>query len=216
MDLDTITPRWAECIVAATGPSLTPEVAERCKGLPAIAVNDAYRLLPFAEILYACDAKWWDVHHGCPDFRGEKWSSHSKGTNDKTAAAARWGLRLVRGAHEDGFSMNPSVIHYGSNSGFQAINLALLMGAKRVLLVGFDMRTTAQRHFFGHHPAPLNNAMRFETLLPHFCKAARRLPPGVEIVNCTPRSALDCFPMMNLEEALGTHAVTEYVGETTR
>ena len=195
--------RWSQCIVAATGPSLTAQVAEQCVGQHVVAVNDAYRLLPWAEVLYACDPDWWDVHHGCPGFAGEKWSSHDPGNNnDKLAIATRYGLRLVGGRDGEGFSLDPSVINYGSNSGFQAINLAILMGAKRILLVGFDMHTRGPRHFFGDHPEPLSNYMKFETLVPFFSRAAKLLPPSIEIVNCTPGSALDCFPMMALEEAL--------------
>lgn len=199
--VERVAPRWSQCIVAATGPSLTPAMAVLCRGAPVVAVNDAYRLFPWAEVLYACDPDWWAVHHGCPDFAGEKWSSHEPGSNDKLALAARYGLRLVRGQDGEGFAFHQA-IHYGSNSGFQAINLALLMGAKRILLVGFDMHSRRGRHFFGDHPAPLSNWMQFESLVPTFRRAARLLPPTIEIVNCTPGSALDCFSLRSLEEAL--------------
>jgi hypothetical protein len=206
LELLRIKPRWLECVVAASGPSLTPAVAERCRDYRVLAVNDAYRLMPFAEVLYCCDAEWWELHRGCPGFLGEKWSSHSvrpHPENDKAAAAEKYGLRLVAGRDGEGFSTDSGVIHYGSNSGFQAINLALLMGAKRILLVGFDMHSRNGRHFFGNHPEPLSNYVRYEGLVPYFQRAAALLPPGIEIVNCTPGSALDCFPMATLEEALG-------------
>lgn len=194
--------RWSHCVVAATGPSLTLQVAESCVGQHVVAVNDAYRLLPYAEVLYGCDPDWWEVHQGCPGFAGEKWSSHELVHNDKLATASRYNLRLVGGRDGEGFSLDPSAVHYGSNSGFQAINLAILMGARRVLLVGFDMHTRGHRHFFGDHPEPLSNYMKFETLVPTFRRAAALLPSGIEIINCTPGSALDCFPIMPLEDAL--------------
>lgn len=202
MELETLTPRWTSCVVAGTGPSLTAAVAEQCRGSHVIAVNDAYRLMPFADVLYACDAAWWTVHRGVPEFTGEKWSSHSKG-NEKQEAAKRYGLRLVAGKRADGFSTDPSCIHYGGNSGFQAVNLAILWGCTRILLVGFDMKTVRKkRHFFGNHPAPLNNPWRFDSFIQNFAKAAKSLPAGVEILNCTPGSALQCFPMVSLEAAL--------------
>lgn len=203
VELQRIKPRWAECIVAATGPSLTEAVAERCRGRAVLAIKDAYRRLPWAAVLYGCDAHWWDAYDGCPDFAGEKWSSHSEGSNEKRATAERWGLRLVRGADGEGFSCDPSLIHYGSNSGFQAINLALLWGARRLVLVGFDMRVDGpRRHFFGSHPPPMNNCLRYEGLVPRFRRAAAQLPRDIEIVNCSPGSALDCWPIVPLEEAL--------------
>ena len=203
--LETIAPRWSQCIVAATGPSLMPAVAAQCVGQHIVAVNDAYRLFlfPAADVLYACDPDWWEMHQGCSGFMGEKWSSHDPlNNNDKMAVAGRYGLRLVGGRDGEGFSLDPKAIHYGSNSGFQAINLALLFGARRILLVGFDMHSRSGRHFFGDHPEPLSNYMRFETLVPTFRRAAALLPPDRQIINCTPGSALDCFPFMDLEEAL--------------
>jgi hypothetical protein len=207
VQLQKISPRWTTAVVAATGPSLTPEVANALRGQNVLAVNDAYRLLPFAQVLYACDSAWWNVHKGCPDFQGEKWSSHGAAGrirhNDKSAAASRYGLKLIEGRDGDGFSFEHDVIHYGSNSGFQAINLALLMGARRIILVGFDMRiANGQRHFFGDHPAGLRNTSNYQNFIRAFDRAATMLPPEVEILNATPGSALRCFPNMSFITAL--------------
>lgn len=217
--LEAVEPRWPgqRCIVAATGPSLTQEMADLCRAAHArgthkvIAVNDAYRLMPFADVLYACDAKWWDVHKGCPDFAGEKWSSHGvkplghgQPENDKIATAKKYGLRLVAGKYAPGFSRDPALVHYGYNSGFQASNWALhAMGWQGLsVLVGFDMHTRNGIHFFGHHPKPLDNSAKFENWVPTFAVAAKDLPDTVDIVNCTPGSALDCFRMGDLEAEL--------------
>lgn len=200
--------RWAgrRCIVAASGPSLTEEVAARCRGGErVIAVNDAYRLLPFAAILYACDARWYDVHEGCPDFAGERWSSHSLAPrNDKRAAAERYGLTVIAGQERPGFSADPAVIHYGNNSGFQAVNLAILFGADPIVLVGFDMREVGgKRHFFGNHAAPLRDGHSFAAWVARFERAANLLGPAPRILNATPGSALACFPMVDLADTLG-------------
>lgn len=205
--LETVAPRWGDlCVVAATGPSLTVEVAEACRGQKIVAVNDAWRRMPFAEVMYACDQRWWDVHGEavCRDFSGERWSSHSeRPKNLKYETAREYQLRLVRGDDREGFSTNPALIHYGANSGFQAINLALLFGAKRIVLVGFDMRVVSnKRHFFGDHPGTLKNGCKYEHFIPHFKRAAAQLPEGVQIMNATPGSALTCFPQVKLADAL--------------
>ena len=206
--------RWegAKAIVAATGPSLTPAVAERCRVARAthklVAVNDAYKLIPDADLLYGCDSAWWNLHKGCRGFAGEKWSSHDDNQgklNDKRNTAQAFDLHLVEGVHaeEKGFSFDPARIHYGANSGFQAINLALLFGAAEVILVGFDMRAVdGQQHFFGNHPRPLNNPGMYPAFIENFKIAARLLPPGIRIINATPDSALTCFPMQPLEDCL--------------
>lgn len=221
-------PHWlgSTVIVAATGPSLTEDVAAKCiaSGLHTVAVNDAYLLFPNADILYACDAAWWDHHEGVPKFRGERWSSHnpdpdskagSKPIDDKLEAAKRWGLNLIRGEIRPGFSFDSHCIHYGGNSGFQAINIAIHLGAARIILVGFNMRNGSKPtgrgrgsetiyHFFGPHRGPKLRNNDPLTFVPQFNEAARRMNGRVEIINCTPDSALRCFPWMDLERALAT------------
>jgi hypothetical protein len=206
VELQRIEKRWSgHCIVAAPGPSLTPEVAEACRGERVIAVSDAYRLLPWADVLYSCGADWWIERDGCPDFAGEKWSSHGLDPeNDKTIAADRYGLSVVAGEQRPGFSADPAVIHYGSNSGFQAVNLAYLWGAEEVVLIGFDMHAVDGRgHFFGNHAPPLRTGdAPFPLFIAAFEEAARMMPPGLRILNATLGSALTCFEMVDLGEAL--------------
>lgn len=193
-------------IVAAPGPSLTPEIAEQCRGHKVMAINDAWRLLPFADVLYACDATWWD--HKVPrHFCGERWTSWSEEHHpENVECARRHGLKLIRGALLDGFSFKPGLIHLGSNSGFQGINLALGFGATRIVLVGFDMKPApdGRTHFFGNHVSPLfdPDATFFDISLAAFSRAAELLPSHVRIINTTPGSALQCFENMSLESAL--------------
>lgn len=191
-------------IVAASGPSLTPEVAAACAGFPVIAVNDAYRLFPAALALYACDTTWWEHHKGAPDFAGERWST--QGTpehNDKSGVRERFKLHLIGGRTGAGFSADPEFVHYGSNSGFQAVNLALLWGARRIVLVGFNMQAVAKKtHFFGDHPGALNMPTNYPALVGEFKNAAKTVPAGVEIINATPNSALKGYKKMELADAL--------------
>jgi hypothetical protein len=202
-------PEWLACVVAAPGPSLTPEVADAvyASGLPVLAVNDAYKRLPFADILYACDACWWHARAGAREFGGERWSSIGLPgrfrSNDKTREQAEYGMRLVFGDDRPGFSVDPAMIHYGSNSGFQAVNMALLLGARHIVLVGFDMGGT---HFFGAHTQPLRNTGSYVSFIRAFNDAAKRLPFDVIIVNGNPASNLLCFPRMDLDNALSTVA----------
>ncbi len=202
---EPVRPAWAGAtvVVAAPGPSLPADIAARCAGVRTIAVQDAVRRLPAADALYACDAAWWHHYRGCPEFHGDRWSTHDAGRNDKADVAWRYGVRLAKGVDAPGFSRDPEVIHYGSNSGFQAVNLAILLGAARIVMVGFDMRTVNGRHhFFGSHPAPLRNPSTYSTFIRAFAAASTSLPPGVEIVNATLGSLLACFPMVSLDDAL--------------
>lgn len=207
-------------IVAAPGPSLTDEVAQRTKGYKIIAVNDAYRLLPWADVLYAADAGWWRVHNGCPHFRGEKLTTWGRDAVAKDMEIiSRFHLSVIESTRfERGFSFKPGMIYRGqSNSGFQAVNVALLRGGNPIILIGFDMHGT---HFFGEHETPLRSwdrqkqARVFARWIDGFKFAAEHLPPDIRIVNATPGSALDCFPIMSLQEALnaenGQHEMEDF------
>lgn len=204
-----IKPDWnCPVVVAASGPSLSKDVAWEVRKARwfgpyrIVCVNDAYKLFPNGDILYACDEAWWNVHEGAEEFRGERWSSQGddkRHNDDKYKCAERWGLNLVRGKHSPGFSADPGLIHYGSNSGFQAVNLAIHKGATKIVLVGFDMReVNGHRHFFGPHPPSLRNSGDYK----NFIRAFEQAPAPVPIINATPGSALTCYPMMSLEEAL--------------
>ncbi len=88
----------------------------------------------------------------------------------------------------------------GMNSGYQAINLAYMLGAQVVLLLGYVMTTRGQ-HFFGKHPPKLNNNTNYET----FISAFENMNPrkhGLEVINCSVGTALTCFPKMDLDDAL--------------
>jgi hypothetical protein len=225
--VEAVAPDWAgeACIVAAPGPSLTPDVIEKCRmarwlrGWRILCVQDAYKAFPLADAMYACNPSWWEVHKDCGGFAGEKWSTHEEGpSNDKLALADKYGIRLVAGSGAgDIFSLDPKVIHYGSNSGFQAIGLAILKGCKRIVLVGYDMRHVGGKsHFFGDHPKGLhqNTDDQYRAYQPRFERAARILPKEYSIVNATPGSALTSFPMASLEDAIAGWADSPPVGKT--
>lgn len=197
--------RWdgRRIIVAAPGPSLTSEVAAVCGGETILAVSDAYRVFPKADVVYSCDAVWWETNGPNGDFSGERWTTHSLSPkNDKRNLKDRDKFHIIEGRAGQGFSKNPHFVHYGNNSGFQAVNLGILFGAKKIILVGFDMRTVdGKSHFFGNHKTPLRDSHSFIVWIRDFATAAK-IAPDVSIINATPGSALDCFSKMSLEEAL--------------
>ena len=106
--------------------------------------------------------------------------------------AEEFGLNYRDGAGHPGLGRDR--IHHGSNSGYQAINLAYLLGADRIILLGYDMqRTGGQGHFFGDHPKGLTNG-HYEGFIPRFTDLARDLGnEGVDVINCTRETALHQF-----------------------
>lgn len=186
---------------------MSEDVASACEGLNVIVISDTYRLFPKADILYSGDAEWWRVHNGAPGFEGERWSSYNPKDEGKSkgVVAGRHGLKLIEASRKDGFSYRPDRIHYGSNSGFQALNLAILLGCKKIVLTGYDMRYDGGKaHWFGSHPEELRNPKKngFEDWTIRFDKAVETLPQDIAVVNATPGTALESFPKMALGAAL--------------
>ncbi len=165
-------------------------------------MNDAYRLLPDADLLYSCDGKWWGAHDGVRQFAGDRWT---QSTNRGLEWAARFGLRVVDSVPGDRPSDDPARITQGSNSGFQAVNFAALAGARRIILLGFDMNSPGGRkHFFGDHVgATLNVAPAFHLFIRAFNAAAPVYQSrGIEVLNASRATALGCFPRVPLERLL--------------
>ncbi len=193
----------ATVVCLGGGPSLTQAQVDFIRGRGrVIAVNDAYQLAPWAEVLYACDWRWWRKLDGVPDFAGLKVTlSNSRGHLD-----AYPDIEILENTGTEGLERAPTGLRTGRNGGYQAINLAVHLGAARVLLLGYDMKPDAagRTHWFGDHADWPTRPGVFETvMLPHFPGLARELRIlGVAVVNCTPDSALEAFDKLPLERAL--------------
>lgn len=113
-------------------------------------------------------------------------------------------INVIRSAPQSGISTDPSLIHTGSNSGFQALNLAILAGASRILLLGYDMQPTdGKSHWFGDHPGSLNRTSPYAVFRKAFDDAANQIARlGVEVVNCSRETSLTCFKRAALSDAL--------------
>lgn len=152
-------------------------------------------------MLYFADAKWWRWHKDRPEFQafaGIKCSIENTGAQIEDGA-----IHMLRNGGPEGLSTDPQALRTGQNSGYQAINFALLAGAETVLLLGYDGKVAkdGKTHFFGHH-AEREQPYVYDL----YRKALRKLPPllgqEVKVINCSPDSAVDCFPKMDLEQAL--------------
>lgn len=189
-------------VIAASGPSL-PSLLTLPLHVnfesPIVAVNTSFRLLPNADVLYAGDLQWWKFHYdeiGRRGFKGELWTVDH--------AATRYpGVQRIKSAHAPGLGLTK--IHTNGNSGFSAINLAYLMGARIVLLIGFDMKLgpEGQKHWHADYPTGMVQGQQFGDWIHKGATLAKDAERnGLEIINCTPGSALSCFPMSTLEQEL--------------
>lgn len=197
-------------VCIGTGPSLTHEDVEFCRDKArVIAINDAYTVAPWADVLYACDVKWWKWHNGVPAFTGLKYALAPK-TNDRIGdqVIRQAGIQALQNHGTYGLSLDPTGVSTGHNSGYQAINVALHFGASRIVLLGYDMGRSPKQasHFFGEHRD--RSQPPYERCLAAFATLVAPLrAASVDVVNSSRHSALRCFPQITLEESLAIQHV---------
>lgn len=198
--------RWrgqTVCILAS-GPSLTLVDAYHAHARArTIVINDTWRMVPDADVLYGADRHWWTNRApSARAFTGERWTQ-DKGWSGKTPPD----LRVVRSEAGDKLAPEGSdFVYTGSNSSFQALGLAVMWGASRVVFLGLDLKATDGKpnHWHPNYEDPVRNV---RNVYPRFIKAFETVAPalaarGVDVVNCSRETALTCFPRATIQEAL--------------
>jgi hypothetical protein len=193
-------------VIIASGPSTLPGDLDlvrrwrwRAENRRVLVINSMFLYAPWADYLYAADQKWWD-HYGSQvrtQFAGQRW------TQDE-GACRKFGARHVQCERRVGLSLIKGVVHHGGNSGHQAINLAAQLGARLMILLGFDMKTTTDAsHYHGRHPKPLRLASPYDAWLRYFGPLAMDLKhAGIRVLNATRSTAIESFDRAILEKVL--------------
>lgn len=160
--------------VLCTGPSLTKADVDLCRERcdKVVAVSDAFYMAPWADALVSYDRAWWKAHK--PAYDGPRYHCHVEPIEGMEMVEPRPG-----------------------NSGTLGLAVAVKMKPRRIVLLGADLKGT---HYFGRHQKSglrHTNANQFKTMHRHFAAFSKH-----PVVNCSPDSALTCFPKMTLREAL--------------
>lgn len=164
-------------ILLAPGPSMSRELADSVRGRAMVGViTSAWPLAPWADFLAATDASWWRKTPEAVGFAGRKFSPGS-----------------VSGVEKVRLPCDRSSLVVG-------MEVAKLLGATKIALLGVDHHGT---HFFG----PYTNGCRNTSLKRRGDHAAQyahwaKRNAGIEIVNCTPGSALTVFQLAQIEDVL--------------
>lgn len=158
--------------ILATGPSITQEQVDYVKGKASVIAVSDAYNLAPWADILLSADLSWWEYHR-PDFSGEKYN-----------------CKMIKGA--------PA----GTNSGALAVRLARQLGAKEIILIGFDGHGS---HFFGPHPSPLkntNDSRRAVHLKQHELEARICSAEGVRVVNCSPGTSIKCYPLGELHDCL--------------
>jgi len=103
----------------------------------------------------------------------------------------------------DGISTDPHNIVGGFNSGYGAVNLAILKRAREIVLLGYDMQQTPldRAHWHAENAWWDGSTMiYYDRWAAKFSEIAACLPPNVSIYNANTESAIRCFPFRSYAE----------------
>jgi hypothetical protein len=209
----SVEPEWKgeTAVILASGPSLTREQCEAVRGKArVIAVNNqgidtdcdgalVPAMAPWADLLYAADAKWWRHYEA----RALKFAGRKVTIRDTLPWPEVYSLK--QSTEHAAFDPRPTHLVSGGNSGYQAMHLAVHLGVSRIVLLGYDMKNGRgnRRHWFGSHPGRLDSRGNFSGWLRAFDKLAGVLKAKeIEVVNCTPDTALRAFRRLPLDQVI--------------
>jgi len=133
-------------------------------------------------------------------------------TNIETARSANWVKVLDKdNDHVKGISQNPKLVSWNGNSGAAAISLAAHTGAKRIILVGFDMNLgeDMSQHWHDEYERGKINTpdsqKRWQPTIERHQRGFEQIAidakkMGIEILNASPTSEINLFPKYTVKE----------------
>jgi len=195
------------CFILGGGTSLSDFDFNLLRGEKIIAVNRAYEVCPFADIMLSMDSRYY------------KWvTSGDLGEEVRDKFYNFKGLKIfvdtidfpyvdvitVKAIDRLGMSWDLSEgIYHGNNSGFSALQLAIALKASPIYLLGFDFYHQGEKtHWHNGYPHR-NSEKKTRGHAEDFVYLSRELTiaeNGIKIINLNPKSALTCFPRMRREE----------------
>ena len=188
-------------VCLGAGPSLTfaDLTCVRDAAVHTIAINSMVFLATWAEVLYVADAQWWQWYRDVPNDQLPPWLF----TLQPQARAHRPSVRVLRASGQTGLDTAPDALRLGGHGGYQAINLAVHLGAARIVLLGYDLQPgpDGQHHCHAEHPDgnhpnyPYRRGV-YATLL------APLAALGVTIVNCSRATSIEAIPRAALTDVL--------------
>ncbi len=193
-------------LIVASGPSLRRFPFGRLAGKGfVIAVNDAWRFVPFANAWVTIDTVRMTQRFPLV-FRGEKYAAvpadygqlEARFACDRIADIPA-GLHCLRRRDAFGLSEDPEELS-GINSAFGALNFAYHLRPRRIVLFGID-GNGINYYFYGRRRGSPKADELFKQLPDLFASAATQLKNrNIEVINASPQSALTCFPKKRFHE----------------
>lgn len=182
------------------GPSLKDFMWDGLRGKKSIAINKAFYTYPNADVLYWTDGRFYNWYKEDIDkFKGLKY------TITPAYPGISQDINVLKRGQKLGLEKEKDTLSHGNNGGYAAINLAFHLGAKRIILLGYDMGNDGTKsHFHEGYPTHPTGEQVYKS---QFIPAIESLAPllknaGIEIYNASMVSKLTAFPKISFEKAL--------------
>lgn len=176
------------------GPSLTDFDFSQLHGRNTIGCNDAFHLGP--EVVQIClfgDANYFFRNHGeMKNFHNRVVTNAPSLLNYNTP---HYVLKMRR--ERDGIHSGDT-LGWNYSTGALAINLAIILGASRIFLLGYDCRNNAGKSHYHDFNRKLTEQSSFDRFQRGFKTVEKELPAGVRVLNVTNgESELQAFPRIS-------------------
>ena len=202
--IDKIEKIWDDEVVylVGGGPSLENFDWNRLKGKKVIAINRAFQVLPFADVMYWTDARFYRWYASeITNFKGLKVTCRPVPENPSDVI-------FLKSNGANTIDTRPSYISHGNNSGYGAINLAVKLGAKRIYLLGYDMNADSNKTHWHNGYNISHNTSIYGRMVAQFTPLVDILPRmGVEVWNANPNSKLECFRKCTIDVAINNNPI---------
>jgi len=173
------------------------------KGNIVIAVNSSIKTARELgkiepDVLLFTDLNWYEANEQLiKEFVGQIW------TFSRRAKVAYRHLLRIENIHQDNFGrVGEPPLRDGRSSGHRAVSLGVLCGAKKVVMLGYDMQVdpeSGRSHCHDDYKNTENQKSYAQEFVPGFHRwYADGLEVGCRIVNCTSTTALMEFPREKL------------------
>ena len=195
----SVIPLWKDetVYIVGGGPSLKDFDWKRLKGKKVIAINRAFQVLPDADVLYWTDSRFWKWYNQeIKQFKGFKYTCRPYSPEQQDVI-------LLKAINTKPLSLDLAHISHGNNSGYGAINLAVLLGAKKIYLLGYDMASKdANTHWHDGYSTKHNHTI-YVKMMAAFNKIAPELAKNnITVYNANVKSQLTVFEKCSIETAL--------------
>lgn len=196
-----------QVLEGSSSPSIYSPYMEGIHKKHVIGINVSYMIGDWIDMVFFGDKDFYLTHQqGLAKFPGLKVACFP------SASQSEWVKYLGRdGNHPRGITTNSKRISWNYNSGAAAISVAAHTGAKRIILLGFDMKLSDAKMQHWHDVYKRGQAVTEKRLkgLPfdrhlrgfvEIAKDAKKL--GIEIINASPESTITQFPKYTVKELL--------------